>query len=79
MSHLLDPHRIATESDYVAAIDELESLMLADPDTPAGVRFDELVALIEEYEARTWPAESPRAQQPAAAYLLQGPASAIPC
>ena len=26
--------------------------MATDPDTPAGRRFDELVALIEDYEAR---------------------------
>jgi len=66
MSHLLDPNRIASESDYAAALDELEDLMLADPDTPAGRRFDELVALIEDYEARHWPPETPRVQEPAA-------------
>lgn len=64
MSHLLDPHRIASDADYAAALDELEALMLADPDTPAGRRFDELVTLIEDYESRHWPAEPPRVQEP---------------
>ena len=52
MTHLLDPPALADESEYATALDELEDLMLADPGTPAGRRFDELVVLIEEYEAR---------------------------
>ena len=52
MSHLLDPPCLADEAAYIAAVDELEDLMLADPGTPGGRRFDELVVLIEEYEAR---------------------------
>jgi antitoxin component HigA of HigAB toxin-antitoxin module len=52
MSHFLDPLCLCNEAAYVAALDELEDLMLADPDTPGGRRFDELVVLIEEYEAR---------------------------
>jgi len=52
MPHLLDPQRLDNEAAYLAALDELEELMAIDPDTPAGRRFDELVALIEEYEAR---------------------------
>lgn len=51
MSHLLDPACLANETAYVAALDELEDLMLADPGTPGGRRFDELITLIEEYEA----------------------------
>ncbi len=51
MPHLLDPARLTSEASYVAALDELEELMLADPGTPGGRRFDELVVLIEEYEA----------------------------
>ena len=68
MTHALDPTRLADDRDYAAALDELEQLMLADPDTPAGRRFDDLVLLIEEYEARNWPAEVPRVQQPVARY-----------
>jgi len=52
MAHLLDPASITTEAAYAAALDELEDLMLADPGTPGGRRFDELVDLIEEYEAQ---------------------------
>ena len=52
MSHLLDPASLTSEAAYAAALDELEDLMLADPGTPGGQRFDELVDLIEEYEAQ---------------------------
>ncbi len=52
MAHLLDPASITTEAAYAAALDELEDLMLADPGTPGGRRFEELVDLIEEYEAQ---------------------------
>ena len=52
MTHLFDPPCLANETAYAAALDELEGLMLAEPDTPAGCRFDELTVLIEEYEAR---------------------------
>ena len=52
MSHFLDPSCLCNDAAYVAALDELEDLMLADPDTPGGRRFDELVVLIEAYEAR---------------------------
>lgn len=52
MSHVLDPPSLADEPAYLAALDELEDLMAADPDTPGGRRFEELVVLIEEYEAR---------------------------
>jgi HTH-type transcriptional regulator / antitoxin HigA len=57
MPHLFDPPHLDTESAYQAALDELEALMVADPDTPAGRRFDELVALIEDYETRSAPAD----------------------
>jgi len=50
MVHPLDPGTISTERDYVAALDELDDLMLCDPDTPAGRRCDELVALIDAWE-----------------------------
>ena len=60
MPHLLDPDHIANDRAYSAALAELEELMLCDPDTPAGRRFDELIGLIEDFEARHWPAEVPR-------------------
>ena len=52
MAHLLDPVALEDERAYRAALDELEGLMLAEPGTPGGTRFDELARLIEEYEAR---------------------------
>ena len=52
VTYLLDPPSLANEAAYVAALDELEGLMLAEPGTPGGRRFDELTVLIEEYEAR---------------------------
>jgi HTH-type transcriptional regulator/antitoxin HigA len=52
MTHVLDPSQIRDDTQYCAALDELEDLMLADPGTPAGRRFDELVRLIEDYEVR---------------------------
>jgi antitoxin component HigA of HigAB toxin-antitoxin module len=55
MPHLLDPPHLDNEAAYLAALDELEDLMAIDPDTPSGRRFDELVDLIEEYEARHRP------------------------
>ena len=45
MAHLLDPSCLRDDAAYVAALDELEDLMLADPDTPGGRRFDELAVL----------------------------------
>lgn len=46
------PFALRDERDYAAALDELDDLALSEPGTPPGRRFDELVLLIEEYEAR---------------------------
>jgi hypothetical protein len=43
---------IRDERDYAAALDEFDSLVLAEPGTPPGRRFDELVRLIDEYAVR---------------------------
>lgn len=51
MSHLLDPKHLSDDVAYCAARDELLALSLEDPDTPGGWRFDELAALIHDYEA----------------------------
>ena len=55
MAHLLDPASLTSEAQYRAALDELDALLAADPDTPAGARFDELVTLIEAWEAQPHP------------------------
>ena len=52
MSHFLDPVSLGDDVAYAVALEELEDLMLADPDTPGGQRFDELLVLIEDYETR---------------------------
>jgi len=52
MAHPLDPKRIDNESNYRAALDELDALMAEEPDACAERRIDELFALIEEYELR---------------------------
>jgi len=49
-----DPFALRNDSEYAAALDELDDLALSEPDTPPGRRFDELVLLIEEYEARKY-------------------------
>ncbi|GMU71881.1 MAG: hypothetical protein HS109_10400 [Burkholderiales bacterium] len=50
MPHALDPRTITSPRQYLSALEELDALMLCDPDTPSGRRFDELVALIDAYE-----------------------------
>jgi hypothetical protein len=52
MSGEHDDDAILDERGYHAALEQLEGLLLSDPDTPAGRRFDGLVRLVEEYEAR---------------------------
>ena len=59
MAHLLDPRELRCRADYLAALDELDALLASDPDTPAGHRFDELVALVEAWEARHDPVDAP--------------------
>ena len=56
MAHLLDPAALQSEADYRAALAELDDLVAADPGAPAGHRFEELVNLIEAWEARDHPA-----------------------
>ena len=49
---------IKTEADYRAALKEIESLMMADADTPEGEKLDVMVTLIEAYEAKHSPKEN---------------------
>jgi HTH-type transcriptional regulator/antitoxin HigA len=46
-----------TYREYEAALKEIESLMMADPDTPEGEKLDVMVTLIEAYEAKHFPIE----------------------
>jgi antitoxin component HigA of HigAB toxin-antitoxin module len=50
MANALDPKQLHSESEYRAAVGEMRDLIMADPETPAGRRFDELLRRIEEYE-----------------------------
>jgi hypothetical protein len=43
---------IRNPDDYAVALDELDGLVMAEAGTPPGRRFDEIVRLIDEYEAR---------------------------
>jgi HTH-type transcriptional regulator/antitoxin HigA len=43
---------IRTKADYRAALKEIEGLMSAEPNTPAGERLDVLVTLVEAYEKK---------------------------
>jgi HTH-type transcriptional regulator / antitoxin HigA len=50
---------IRDEEDYEAALAEVTSLMDAVAGTLEGERLDVLVTLIEAYEARHWPIDTP--------------------
>ncbi|HEX5281349.1 MAG TPA: transcriptional regulator, partial [Micropepsaceae bacterium] len=54
---------IRTESDYDWALKEIEQYFENEPrrGTAAADRFDVLAALIEAYEAKTWPIDPPDA------------------
>ena len=51
----MDIKPIKTDTDYRAALKEIESLMMASPDPPEGEKLDVLVTLIEAYEAKNFP------------------------
>ncbi len=55
----MDIKPIKTEADYRAALEEIESLMMAGADTPKGERLDILVTLVEAYEKKHFPLEFP--------------------
>ena len=50
---------IKTEADYKAVLVEIDRLMDAEPDTPAGDRLDVLTTLAEAYGAKNHPIEEP--------------------
>jgi HTH-type transcriptional regulator / antitoxin HigA len=51
----MDIKPIKTDTDYRAALKEVEGLMTAAADTPAGERLDVLVTLVEAWERRHYP------------------------
>lgn len=55
----MDIKPIKTDADYQAALKEIESLMMAEPDSPEGEKLDVLVTLVEAYEAKHFPMDLP--------------------
>ncbi|WP_419934403.1 hypothetical protein [Candidatus Palauibacter sp.] len=56
---------ISTETDYDAALAEIDSLMGAAWGTPESDRLEVLVTLVERYEAEHWNIDAPdRCQAP---------------
>jgi len=50
---------INTETDYRAALKDVESLMMAKSDSPEGEKLDVLTTLIEAYESKHYPIDMP--------------------
>ena len=50
---------IKTDGDYKEALKIIESLMMAEFDTPDGEKLDVMVTLVEAYEAKHFPMELP--------------------
>jgi HTH-type transcriptional regulator/antitoxin HigA len=55
----MDIKPIRTEADYQATLKEIETLMMAAPNTPEGERLDVLVTLVEAWERAHYPMELP--------------------
>jgi HTH-type transcriptional regulator/antitoxin HigA len=56
---MMDIKPIKNEADYRAALQEVEQLMLTQPDTAEGEKLDVMVTLIEAYEAKHFPMDLP--------------------
>ncbi len=50
---------IKSEADYRAALSEIETLMMAEADSPEGERLDVLVTLVEAYERKHYALDLP--------------------
>ena len=50
---------IKIDTDYHAALKEVETLMTAEPITPEGEKLDVLVTLVEAYERKHFPLDLP--------------------
>ena len=56
----IEKHKpIKSEADYDLALDAIDRLMGAAPDTPESDELEVLVTLVEAYEAKHWPIEAP--------------------
>ncbi|GAB2912408.1 helix-turn-helix domain-containing protein [Rheinheimera gaetbuli] len=56
---MMDIKPIRNDADYRAALQVVEQLMLAQPDTAEGEKLDVMVTLIEAYEAKHFPMDLP--------------------
>lgn len=56
---MLKPCPIRTEADYRAALDEIERLFDAEPNTPECDLLEVLTTLVEAYEQRHYPIVAP--------------------
>ena len=55
----MDIKPIKTDADYRAALEEIETLMMAELDSSEGEKLDVLVTLVEAYEAKHYPLDLP--------------------
>jgi HTH-type transcriptional regulator/antitoxin HigA len=55
----MDIHPIKTEADYQAALEEIQSLFDASPNTPEGDRLEVLATLVEAFEEQHFPIPAP--------------------
>ncbi|MGB5408930.1 MAG: transcriptional regulator [Thiogranum sp.] len=55
----MDIRPIKSTQDYERALARVDELMDAEPDTPEGDELDVLVTLVESYENKHFPIESP--------------------
>lgn len=55
----MDIRPIKTDADYRAVLNDIENLMMAQPDTIEGEKLDILVTLVEAYEAKHFPMDLP--------------------
>lgn len=55
----MEINTIQTAADYLAALQEIDEVMLAEVGTPAGDRLEMLATLVEDYEAISAKKEKP--------------------
>ena len=55
----MESNPIKTEADYFLVLSEIETLMMAEADTPEGERLDILVTLVEAYERKHYALDLP--------------------
>ena len=55
----MDIKPIKTDADYCAALEEIETLMMAAPDSSEDEKLDVLVTLVEAYETKHYPLDLP--------------------